>query len=300
MNREISAWQKELRRNPGSAAFARLAESLRAEGRLDEATWVCARGLSACPRYATGHAILGEILAAANLNSRARQAFLHSIHLDPHNARARVGVAKIYFTEGKYQQTIDHLDLLLFWQPSHEEARQLTAQAQATLNSQQVDALLSITAGPEPTEPAVENAAAAPQGLVQGREGDLVQLLFECDSVSEVMVISSEGLLVAAADPMRRFHENDAATLASICEASNRYLMKLGLGYLEGCLIEEESRSVQVLRFDGYTVAVGLKSDARLGTAEVEIAGALNKMDRRRKFRATDDMSEFLPEGRDA
>ncbi|NIM06650.1 MAG: hypothetical protein GTO55_09380 [Armatimonadetes bacterium] len=286
MSREVSAWQREIRRNPGSAAFARLAERLREEDRLDEATWVCSRGLAANPHYSTGRAILGEILHQVGLKARAKEEFLLGISLDPHNARARLGLSRLLLEQKDARQALEHLEHLLFWQPQHEEAQVLAGRARSLLSTGQVEELI----GPEEEAPAPieEDALPAPPGLVKGREAELTKLLAECESISGVCLVNEEGLLVASESDLKGLRDEAAAGLAGMCEAANRYLLKLGLGYLEGGLIEEEPRTIRIFRYQDYVMAVSLKPEAKLGAAEIEISKAIEGLDRRRKVRAAD------------
>jgi len=295
MSRQISAWQREIRRNPGSAAFARLADRLREEGRLDEATWVCARGLAANPRYSTGHAILGEILHQVGLKARAKEEFLLALDLDVHNARARLRLVGLLLEEGEAQKALEHLESILFWQPHHEEAQSLAKQARALLRSRQIEAVIGPQQEELPQPGEGEEALVAPPGLVAGREGELARRVAECESVGGVMIVNREGLLVANEAAFQELKDEAAAGLASMCETSNRYLLKLGLGYLEGGLIEEKAGAIRIFRYQGYLMAVLLKEGAKLGAAEVEIRGAIDRLDRRRKLRASDTLSDDLP-----
>jgi predicted regulator of Ras-like GTPase activity (Roadblock/LC7/MglB family) len=288
MSRQISAWQREVRRNPGSAAFARLADRLREDGRLDEATWVCARGLAANPRYSTGRAILGEILHEAGLKTRAKEEFLLGIDSEPHNARARLGLAELLLEQKDAKQALEHLDYILFWQPAHEDARVLARRAQKLLRSSQVEQIISgqEKAVSEPAE--LKESPPAPPGLVKGREEELAKLLAECPTVAGVMIVDGEGLQVAGELDLKGPKDKAAAGLAKMCATANQHLMKLGLGCLEGGLIEDGKRGVRIYRYQNYAIAVSLKEEAKLGAADVEISQAVERLDRRRKVRAAD------------
>jgi predicted regulator of Ras-like GTPase activity (Roadblock/LC7/MglB family) len=287
MSREIGLLQREIRRNPGTAAFARLADHLREQGELAEATWVCSRGLAVSPGYSGGHTILAEILAAENLLRRAKEEFSTALALESSNVRARLGLAKLLVNEGSTQAALEQLDHLLFWQPEHPQARELNQKALSLVNAKQVDALIAT----EPQWPEIsdkEEAPPVPAGLVPGREHELVELLADCESTSGAVVIDKEGLIVASQHEARDLTEEAAAFLTNIACTANRYLSVLGTGPLESCIVEGEQRTMQVLRFQGYLVAIALRPDAKLGTAEMEVTAAIGKLDRRRKVRISD------------
>jgi|GEM_PF-6900297 len=302
MTREISAWQKELKRNPGAPAFARLAERLREDGELGEAIWVCSRGLLANPGYSTGHTILAEILLENNLRKRARDEFSLALQLDANNARARMGLAQLLLFEGDIQQTLSQLDYLLFWQPTHLPARQLREEAAKQLQAAQVSAVLEGVPEMRPPAPvAEETAPASPPGLVPGREKELCALLNEGENIGGALIVNQEGLATAAAGALDNLGDEVAAKLVSISESTNRHLMKLGLGYLEGMLVEGETLTLRILRSDRYLTAVSLQPKAQLGAAEAELIKIFNQLDRRRKTRATDAIPTSLVwEGKDA
>ncbi len=303
MSRHITAWQRDLRRKSAGADFARVAERLREQGSLAEATWVCARGIANNPHYATGHTVLGEILYDAGLKNRAKEEFSLAVDLEGMNTRARLGLAKALLEERKVQGALDHLDFVLFWQPQHGEARNLLEKAGILQRDQQVNALLgppleagavSETKSAEGASGRAELAAPAPPGLRPGRESELCSLLVECGSVSGAMIINSEGLVVASEAALQEAEDEAAASLAAIAETSNSYLLRLGLDYLEGGLIEGEDCTLRIFRYQDYVLVVLLQEEAKLGPAEVEISNAIERLDRRRKMRVTDTFSEEL------
>jgi len=278
-----------------------LADRLREQGNLAEATWVCARGLASNPHYSTGHTILAEILREAGLSRRAKEEFLLGLDLEAFNARARLGLARLLVEEGDAKGALEHVDYLLFWQPDHEEGKKVAEQARLLLRSQEVETLLGPAeeAAPPPEQEAL--AVPPPAGLIPGREGELCALLADCESVSGAIVMNKEGLVVASELNLRGLKDEVAAGLTSLCETSNRYLLRLGLGYLEGGLIEGEALTLRIFRYQDYVVAVSLKPEAKLGPAEIEISGAMTRLDRRRKVRTTDTLpAEFLPEKKHA
>jgi tetratricopeptide (TPR) repeat protein len=85
------------RKFPGSAAspgFARVADAMRAEGRLDEAVSLCREGLRARPVVA-GYVVLGKTLVDAGRLEEAREQFEAALRLDPRCLSAMRSLALI-------------------------------------------------------------------------------------------------------------------------------------------------------------------------------------------------------------
>lgn len=84
-NREIDELFERYRRAPGSHVFAPLADAYRKLGLLEEALDICARGLSANPRYASGCVVQGKCQYDAGRADRAEESFRRVLEIDPHN-----------------------------------------------------------------------------------------------------------------------------------------------------------------------------------------------------------------------
>src|SRR3954471_5080640 len=88
------------RKFPGSAAspgFARVADALRVEGRLDEAVSLCQEGLRARPHVA-GYVVLGKTHMDAGRLEDAREQFEAALRLDPRCLSAMRSLALIMDT----------------------------------------------------------------------------------------------------------------------------------------------------------------------------------------------------------
>ncbi len=84
-SREIDELFERYRRAPGSHVFAPLADAYRKLGLIEEALDICARGLSANPRYASGHVVQGKCQYDAGRAERAEESFKKVLALDPQN-----------------------------------------------------------------------------------------------------------------------------------------------------------------------------------------------------------------------
>jgi hypothetical protein len=78
----------------GSPGYARVADGLRAEGRLDEAIGLCQEGLRARPLL-SGYVVLGKALVDAGRLDEAREQFEAALRIDPRCLAAMHNLARI-------------------------------------------------------------------------------------------------------------------------------------------------------------------------------------------------------------
>jgi tetratricopeptide (TPR) repeat protein len=84
-SREIDELFERYRRAPGSHVFAPLADAYRKLGLLEEALDICARGISANPKYASGYVVQGKCQYDAGRAERAEDSFKKVLSLDAQN-----------------------------------------------------------------------------------------------------------------------------------------------------------------------------------------------------------------------
>jgi tetratricopeptide (TPR) repeat protein len=73
------------RLSPDSTVFAPLADACRKAGMVEEALLVCARGIKAHPRYASGHVVHGKCYFDADRPADAEASFRRVLELDDRN-----------------------------------------------------------------------------------------------------------------------------------------------------------------------------------------------------------------------
>jgi tetratricopeptide (TPR) repeat protein len=95
MSIQYTADQLQRKFQGGSAGFARIAEVLREEGRLDEAVALCKNGLAEKPGSVTGHLVLGKCLVDLDRLEEAREAFEGVLRIDPRCLSAMHQLARI-------------------------------------------------------------------------------------------------------------------------------------------------------------------------------------------------------------
>lgn len=80
---DMAFLEEQLRRNPDSILFARLAHIRLNDSRIDEAIKLCEHGLTKHPYYVTGHMILGRCYLAKKMYDQAEKEFKRVLHFDP-------------------------------------------------------------------------------------------------------------------------------------------------------------------------------------------------------------------------
>ena len=79
----LKSLQVLLQQNPDSLTFARVADALRRNGRLEEAIQVCEEGVRRHPNYVTGHMVLGKCYLEKKLYDQAEKEFKRVLLYDP-------------------------------------------------------------------------------------------------------------------------------------------------------------------------------------------------------------------------
>ncbi|HKP95634.1 MAG TPA: tetratricopeptide repeat protein [Fibrobacteria bacterium] len=87
--------QRKFKGSPGSPGFPRLADVLRAEGRIDEAIQMCQDGLRVRPNTLSAYVVLGKALMDAGRMEDARDPFEAALRLDPRCLSAMHFLARI-------------------------------------------------------------------------------------------------------------------------------------------------------------------------------------------------------------
>jgi predicted Zn-dependent protease len=91
----IDNLRRRVERDPGSIAFAQLAEDLRRAGRFQEAVDICRAGLRVHPDYLSARVTLGRALVELDRLDEAREELERVSSQVPQNQAARRGLAEI-------------------------------------------------------------------------------------------------------------------------------------------------------------------------------------------------------------
>ena len=123
-NREIDDLFERYRRAPGSHVFAPLADAYRKLGLVEEALDICARGLSANPRYASGYVVQGKCQYDGGRADRAEESFKKVLELDPQNLVALRYLGIIRAACGDAEGARGYFEHILVLDPDDKEIRQ--------------------------------------------------------------------------------------------------------------------------------------------------------------------------------
>jgi tetratricopeptide (TPR) repeat protein len=102
----IDALRKRLQKDPGSIAFAQLAEEYRRAGRFQDAIDVCRAGLARHPGYLSARVTLGRSLLEVG-DIEAAQRELHDVlRIAPDNLSAIRGIAEVHRKKGDVPEAL--------------------------------------------------------------------------------------------------------------------------------------------------------------------------------------------------
>jgi tetratricopeptide (TPR) repeat protein len=158
-NREIDELFERYRRAPGSHVFAPLADAYRKIGLVEEALDICARGLSANPRYASGHVVQGKCEYDAGRVDRAEAAFKKVLEIDPNNLVALKYLGMIRAGCGDAEGARAHFEHILALDPGDKdigrrlEAVRETGPATASTLVEEIEQVLEPQESPEAPRP---------------------------------------------------------------------------------------------------------------------------------------------------
>ena len=102
----IEALRKRLQKDPGSIAFAQLAEEYRRVGRFDEAIEVCRAGLARHPGYLSARVTLGRALLEVGDVESAQRELTDVVRVAPENLSAIRGLADIHRKRGEIPEAL--------------------------------------------------------------------------------------------------------------------------------------------------------------------------------------------------
>jgi tetratricopeptide (TPR) repeat protein len=121
----IRRHEERLARDPGSLAFAQLADLYRKTDRIDDAIALCREGLMRYPDYTTARLILVKALIARNAFVEALEELDTIFTLTPREAQCHRLAAEAHRRRGDIDAAVRHLETALALDPSDRESRTL-------------------------------------------------------------------------------------------------------------------------------------------------------------------------------
>jgi predicted Zn-dependent protease len=103
----IDALRRRLQKDPGSIAFAQLAEEYRRAGRFHEAIDVCRAGLARHPGYLSARVTLGRALLEVGDVESAQRELTDVLRIAPDNLSAIRGIAEVHRKKGEVPEALE-------------------------------------------------------------------------------------------------------------------------------------------------------------------------------------------------
>jgi len=120
---ELDELFERYRAAPNGHVFAPLADACRKAGMVDAALDICARGVAAQPRYASGYVVQGKCLYDARRPADAEAAFRRVLELDAKNLVALKYLGIIHAERGDSKRAHDFFEHILALDPGDKEIR---------------------------------------------------------------------------------------------------------------------------------------------------------------------------------
>lgn len=121
----IRRQEERLHRDPGSLAFAQLADLYRKAGRMRDAIALCRDGLARYPHYTTARLILAKALVAEGELARALAEVGAILELSPKDVQGHRLAAEIHRRLGRVDDAVAHLETAVRLDPGDRESRSL-------------------------------------------------------------------------------------------------------------------------------------------------------------------------------
>ena len=103
----IEALRKRLQKDPGSIAFAQLAEEYRRAGRFHDSIDVCRAGLARHPGYLSARVTLGRALLEIGDIGSAQHELNDVLRVAPDNLSAIRGIAEVHRKKGEIPEALE-------------------------------------------------------------------------------------------------------------------------------------------------------------------------------------------------
>jgi len=129
----IRRQEERLQREPGSLAFAQLADLYRKAGRARDAISLCRDGLLRHPRYATARLILAKALVAEGALAEALAEVRAILELTPGDVPCHRLAAEIHRRSGRIDEAVAHLETVVRLDAGDRESRTLLGLLRATM-----------------------------------------------------------------------------------------------------------------------------------------------------------------------
>lgn len=121
----VSSFRQQLKADPTSRVFLRLAEELRKGGVYADAVSVCEDGLTHHPRYVPALVCLGRCQKRLGQLDAAEKVFRQVLDMTADNSHALRGLSDILFERGAYSEAVPFLETLSLVEPNEDTQARL-------------------------------------------------------------------------------------------------------------------------------------------------------------------------------
>jgi len=156
----IDALKKRIQKDPGSIAFAQLAEEYRRAGRFQESIEVCRSGLARHPGYLSARVTLGRALLEVGDVDSAHRELSEVIRVAPDNLSAIRGLAEVHRRRGELPEAMEQFRSAFELAPPDPAIEQIVRE----LRREAMQAPLP-AAGPGGADAPAAGRASGPGGL---------------------------------------------------------------------------------------------------------------------------------------
>lgn len=132
---ELEALEDDWVNKPSAIICARLAETLRQMGKLDESREVADTGLRRWKNNISITIVLGKCHRDAGLLEKAMESFALVNSAQPQNLVALKNLAEIHFQKENWTEAVNYFEEYLFEQPGDDEVRDKLEEARSWKNS---------------------------------------------------------------------------------------------------------------------------------------------------------------------
>ena len=126
---EITELKNKLEDDPDSLVFAPLADAYRKAGNLNEAFFICKKGLEKHPTYTSARVVLGRIYQEQGKSEDAVSEFKKVLEVDSENLMAHSLLGSICIEKGDFQAAIEEYQKILSLNPDDDSAQASLKQA---------------------------------------------------------------------------------------------------------------------------------------------------------------------------
>ncbi|MGD2215830.1 MAG: tetratricopeptide repeat protein [Gemmatimonadales bacterium] len=244
--RSLQSLSEEVATNPNSTAFVELAAAYRERGDTERALRLCLRGLQRHPTHVEAHFELGLIYEARGERELALDEWGIVRQLAPDHVASRLALIRLYLDEQRYVDAEIELKAAHELAPSSSAVKELWQALQAAQREM------------APDQP--ESAASTDifTGLQQEGPGTL-----------GVLLVGRDGQLLEGR-MTRRGAESDrmlGVTLNGARSEATRVASYLGMGKLQGMVIESAVARLTVSPVSGGIVIVATRAEVPAGQA---------------------------------